>query len=60
MKRHDVAKREWFTRAKASRPSQIDKKYEELSEEEKESDREQVRKYLPLIASAISSKIEPS
>ena len=28
---------------------QIDTKYEELSEEEKDSDREQVDKYLPLI-----------
>lgn len=39
---------------------QIERKYEELSEEEKESDREQVRKYLPLIASAISSNIRRS
>jgi len=39
--------------------TQIARKYNELSEEEKESDREQVRKYLPLISSAISSKIEP-
>lgn len=34
----------------------IERKYIELSEAEKESDREQVRKYLPLIASAILSK----
>jgi hypothetical protein len=39
---------------------QIERKYNELSEKEKESDREQVRKYLPFIASAISSKIEPA
>jgi hypothetical protein len=38
---------------------QFRKQYNELSEEEKESDREQVRKYLPLIASATSSTIEP-
>jgi hypothetical protein len=38
--------------------TQIARKYNELSEEEKESDREQVRKYLPVISSAISSKIE--
>ncbi|HXM64146.1 MAG TPA: hypothetical protein VN950_25010 [Terriglobales bacterium] len=36
--------------------TQIDRKYNELSEEEKESDREQVRKYLPLIATTISSR----
>lgn len=29
---------------------QIDTKYEELGDQEKESDREQVRRYLPLIA----------
>jgi hypothetical protein len=40
--------------------TQMAKKYNELSEDEKESDREQVRKYLPLISSAISSKIEPA
>ena len=34
---------------------QIERKYDELNEEEKESDREQVRKYLPLIAAAMSS-----
>ena len=33
---------------------QIETKYEELGEQEKESDREQVRKYLPLIASALA------
>jgi hypothetical protein len=40
--------------------TQFGKKYNELREEEKESDREQVRKYLPLIASAIPSRIEPA
>lgn len=40
--------------------AQISKTYNELSEEEKESDREQVRKYLPLVAGALSSKIEPT
>ncbi|MGX9427965.1 hypothetical protein [Bradyrhizobium sp. LeoA1S1] len=30
--------------------------YSELSEKEKESDREQVRKYLPIIAEALSEK----
>ena len=34
---------------------QIETKYVELSETEKESDREQVRKYLPLIVSALSN-----
>lgn len=33
---------------------QISTKYRDLSETEKESDREQVRKYLPLIAAAFS------
>jgi hypothetical protein len=34
---------------------QISKAYADLDESEKESDREQVRKYLPVIASALSS-----
>jgi hypothetical protein len=34
--------------------NQIGRKYTELDDQEKESDREQVRKYLPLIASALS------
>ena len=33
--------------------NQIATKYQDLSDEQKESDREQVRKYLPLIASCI-------
>jgi hypothetical protein len=33
---------------------QINTKYEELDEQEKASDREQVKKYLPIIASALS------
>ena len=33
---------------------QIDTKYAELGDQEKESDREQVRKYLPVIASALA------
>ena len=33
---------------------QLDTKYADLSEQEKEGDREQVRKYLPLIASALA------
>jgi hypothetical protein len=36
--------------------NQIATPYSELSEAEKESDREQVRKYLPLIVSALGSK----
>jgi hypothetical protein len=40
--------------------AQIDKKYAELDEHEKESDREQVRKYLPIIASALTDKSAPS
>ena len=36
---------------------QIATTYAELGEQEKESDREQVRKYLPLIASALSSRL---
>ncbi len=34
---------------------QIATKYEQLSDKEKESDREQVRKYLPLIARTLES-----
>lgn len=34
--------------------AQIDTPYSELSEVEKESDREQVRRYLPVIASALN------
>ena len=37
---------------------QITTPYSALSEEEKESDREQVRKYLPLIVDALSKKRE--
>jgi hypothetical protein len=33
---------------------QLETRYADLSEKEKESDREQVRKYLPVIAEAIS------
>jgi hypothetical protein len=36
--------------------AQIAKKYAELDEQEMESDREQVRKYLPLIASALAKQ----
>ena len=35
---------------------QIATKYTELDDKEKESDREQVRKYLPLIASALADR----
>lgn len=35
---------------------QLEKPYSQLSEYEKESDREQVRKYLPVIAEALSKK----
>jgi hypothetical protein len=35
---------------------QIGTKYAELGEQERESDREQVRKYLPLIASALAER----
>jgi hypothetical protein len=38
--------------------NQIATPYSELTEEEKESDREQVRKYLPLIVSALGKKRE--
>jgi hypothetical protein len=34
---------------------QIETEYDGLSDEEKDSDREQVRKYLPIIASALST-----
>ena len=34
---------------------QIDTRFQDLTENEKESDREQVRKYLPLIEAAIAS-----
>ena len=37
---------------------QIDTKYDELSEHEKESDREQVRKCLPLIAAALKRRTD--
>lgn len=37
---------------------QIETKYIDLSETEKDSDREQVRKYLPLIVSALSDRID--
>lgn len=37
---------------------QISRKYAELDEREKESDREQVRKYLPLIASALVQRVD--
>ena len=37
---------------------QIDTKYAELDEQERESDREQVRKYLPLIASALAARVD--
>ena len=35
---------------------QINTKYADLDDREKESDREQVRKYLPLIASALAER----
>ena len=38
---------------------QIHSKYAELSDQERESDREQVRKYIPLIASALSQQSDP-
>jgi hypothetical protein len=37
---------------------QIDTKYTELDEQERESDREQVRKYLPLIASTLAERVD--
>jgi hypothetical protein len=39
--------------------AQIGKKYAELTDKEKESDREQVRKYLPIITSALADQAEP-
>lgn len=38
---------------------QISRRYAELEDVEKESDREQVRRYLPLIASALTSRSTP-
>jgi hypothetical protein len=38
--------------------SQIVRKYAELDDQEKDSDREQVRKYLPLIASALAESVD--
>ena len=35
---------------------QMNTRYENLSDDEKESDREQVRKYLPLIAAALTAR----
>lgn len=37
---------------------QIDTKYAELDDQERESDREQVRKYLPLITSALAERVD--
>jgi hypothetical protein len=37
---------------------QIDTKYADLDDQERESDREQVRKYLPLIASALAERVD--
>jgi hypothetical protein len=37
---------------------QIHTTYAELNEQERESDREQVRKYLPIIASALAPQID--
>jgi hypothetical protein len=37
---------------------QIDTKYADLDDRERESDREQVRKYLPLIASALTKRVD--
>ena len=37
---------------------QIDTKYAELDDQERESPREQVRKYLPLIASALAERVD--
>ena len=39
--------------------AQMTTSYEELSEQEKESDREQVRRYLPAIAAALRDHTEP-
>lgn len=37
---------------------QIATKYADLDDKERESDREQVRKYLPLIASALAERVD--
>ncbi len=37
---------------------QIDTKYAELDDQERESDREQLRKYLPLITSALAERVD--
>jgi len=37
---------------------QIATKYEDLGEEQKESDRDQVRRYLPLIAAALTEQMQ--
>ena len=37
---------------------QIDTKYPNLDDRERESDREQVRKYLPLIVSALAAQVD--
>ena len=37
---------------------QTDTKYADLDEQERESDREQVRKYLPIIASALAAQTD--
>lgn len=37
---------------------QIDTKYVDLPDSEKESDREQVRKYLPLITTALTERVD--
>jgi hypothetical protein len=37
---------------------QIDTKYADLDDQERESDREQVRKYLPLIVSALAERVD--
>lgn len=37
---------------------QVDTKYADLDDQERESDREQVRKYLPLIASALAERVD--
>ena len=44
--------------ARWERPMSTD--YSDLSEEEKQSDREQVRKYLPIIASAFTNSSIPA
>jgi hypothetical protein len=37
---------------------QVETKYTDLGDQEKESDREQVRKYLPVIASALARRVD--